>query len=128
MKILLFVIAVFSFATREEVRYHWDRLFAHWFPTGSAPEQWFNPAISWQNKYFENDLLTFIFSTLLVWTTDFSHSLMFIFLNSIFMIFLLITEKGKKWWQYLIMLAVLNLAWGFVFELTMGIFGALSGI
>jgi hypothetical protein len=126
MKILLAIVAVIAFATREEIRYHWNRLFAHWIPSGSYLEPWFNPAISWKNKYFESELMTFIFSTILVWLTDFTHFLMFIFLNSIFLIYLLLTEKGRKWWQYLIMLAFLNFAWGFIFETTMGIFRALS--
>jgi len=111
-----------------EIRFHWPRLFAHWFPAGH--DQWWNPSISWQNKYFESGFLTFIFSTLLVPFTDFYHFLQFIFLNCIFLFILLLQTKvgkgGEKWWRYALVLLIINICWGILFELFLGIYGALS--
>lgn len=36
-------------------------------------QDWLNPVLSWDNKYFKNKIVTFIFKHILVFLTDFWH-------------------------------------------------------
>jgi hypothetical protein len=124
---LLGIIAVVANATSDEIRFHWDRLFGHWFKPGSKSEQWFNPSKSWTNKYLgKNRVIDFLFSTALVWTTDFWHLLKAITINSVFGIVLITANLEWDVWSYLVTLVGLNIMWGIFFETTMGIYGAAS--
>ena len=124
MKIALAIFAVLCNVTMDEIQFHWERLFGHWFPAGK--DQWWNPAISWKNKYKESYFWTVIFSTILVFTTDFWHLLKFLFLNSIFLIIALMSDPGIEWWKYVLVLIFLNVCWGILFELFNIIYGWFS--
>jgi hypothetical protein len=111
----------------DEIQFHWDRLFGKIVKEGSQLEQWLNPSKSWTNHYiFKNKILRFLFSTILVWTTDFWHLLKFLFLCSIGLIICLIENPDLIWWQYGLELIVLGIGWFFFFELFNGILGAIS--
>lgn len=119
MKWILPFLAVISNFLMDEIQFHWSRFFGEVIHAGSKLEQWFNPDLSWLNKadrYFQNDLLTFLFSTVFVFATDFWHFLKFVMLTSIILFILLMIEKGRKWWQYIIMVLFLEFCWGFVWE------------
>ena len=126
MRIALAVLGTMCYATMIEIQFHWGRLFAHWFPAGH--DKWWNPSISWQNKYVDSQVLTFLLSTVFVPFTDFYHLTQFVFLNCVFLFILLTSEKEQKskWWQYIVVLLLMNILWGIVLELTLGIYGALS--
>lgn len=126
MIILLGVLIVLCNATMDEIRFHWEHMFGKIFPPGSKGEKWFNPAISWENKYHKSAFLTFLMSTVFVWFTDFWHLLKGILINSAFIIFLILIEEPFVWWRWIIMLAVLNVLWGILFELFLGIYGAIG--
>jgi hypothetical protein len=124
MKIALAIFAVLCNVTMDHIQYHWDMLFAHWFPAGK--DQWWNPAISWKNKYKKSYFWTKVFSTLLVFTTDFWHLLKFLFLNSIFLIIALMSDPGIEWWKYILVLVFLNVCWGILFEIFNIVYGWFS--
>jgi len=113
--IILFILASLSFVIMDELRFHFARVFGKIIP--EKYYSWWNPVISWENKYhFNNNFLRFIFSTVLVWTTDAWHFFKFISLSSLFLIILLFENKGLSWWQYLIELGVVHLCFGFISE------------
>lgn len=113
--IILFILASLSFVIMDELRFHFARVFGKIIP--EKYYSWWNPVISWENKYhFKNNFLRFIFSTVLVWTTDAWHFFKFISLSSLFLIILLFENKDLSWWQYLIELAVVHLIFGFFSE------------
>lgn len=124
--IILVIIVIVANATQDEIRFHWSRLFGHWFKPGSKLEKWFNPAISWQNKYYNSRWLTFIFSTLLVWMTDFWHLLKFIIINSIVIAFFLLLGGSQFISDWILVIVGSNVVWGTLYETIMGIYGALS--
>ena len=128
--ILLAFLAVAANATMDEIRFHWDRIFRYWFIDKKYPaktgwiEGWFNPSISWQNKYWsKNKYIQWIFMSPLVFITDFWHFLKFIMLNSIYGIIILLIEVDIRWWWLLI---GFNFAWGVVYEFTYGVYGVLG--
>ena len=125
--ILLGIFAVICNALMDEIDFHWYRLFEKIFPPGSKCESWFNPSISWKNKYSTNSkFLNFLLSTVLVFVTDFWHCLKFLFLSCIWLIIMFLAEPGAGAGEYALGVVLLHLAWGFIFELTMGILGAIS--
>ena len=124
--IFLVTLIIICNATQDEIRFHWDRLFAHWFSTGSKLEKWFNPSISWKNKYYNSKWLTFLFSTILVWTSDFWHLLKFIVINSIIIAFFLLLGGSQFISDWIIVIVGSNIIWGIIFETVLGIYGALS--
>lgn len=135
--IFLVILIIIANATLDEIRFHWSRLFGHWIPTGHKLEKWFNPSISWKNKYFTSRFLTFLFSTLLVWTTDFWHLLKFVIINSILFILIDTSVKGKLMFgaidleyfntlDYIIAIVMLNVAWGIVYEFTSNVYASIS--
>ena len=120
----LAILAVAANATMDEIRFHWDRIFEYWFPKGKRITKWFNPAISWQNKYVSgNKYLTWILSSPLVFATDFWHFLKFIMLNSIYGIIILLMEVQTPWYWLII---GMNFGWGVIFEFTTGIYGVFA--
>ena len=119
---LAFLAAAAS-ATMDEIRYHWSRIFGYWFPAEKKITRWFNPGLSWRNKYWSgNKYITWIFSSPLVFLTDFWHFLKFTMLNSIYGIIILLIEVDIRWWWLLI---GFNFAWGVVYEFTYGVYGVL---
>ena len=123
--LILFSIGVLANVTMDELRFHFSRFFGK-----ILPEKWFiwwNPSVSWNNKYnFRSDILIFIFSTALVWTTDAWHFFKMIFLSCFFLVILLLENRDLVWWQYLIELAVVHAAWGLVSWFGWTIYGWLS--
>lgn len=85
------------------------------------PNFW-NPSISWRNKYKDNDERkgpAFLGSTtFLVFTTDAWH--LFQFLSNSFIIlgilFIVNMMYDLNWWMYLSGFVILKTIWGFVFE------------
>ncbi len=122
LAIFLFILFALSNAMMMEIRSHWDRVFAHWFPPGK--DSWWNPATSWQNKY--KWWPQWLFKTALVFTTDFWHFLQTLGLTSIFLLFLLYENKDLRWWQYGYELIFLFCCWGAVMWATMTILGWIS--
>lgn len=116
---LLIILAVFVNVTMDEIDHHWYRWFGKVIKNANLIH-WMNPRLSWTNKHFENRFLTFIFSTLLVWLTDFWHFLKLVFLNCIFGIIIILTGWDWK------LIIVFNLGWGVLFEFVLGIYGLLS--
>jgi hypothetical protein len=117
------LVAVIANSLQDEIRFHWGRLFGHWFKPGTKLAQWFDPAISHTNKYFKSNVLTFIFSTVLVFLTDFWHFLKGIVINCVFSIILILLKSD---YSFILSLLVLNLAWGVIFEGVNLIFKILS--
>lgn len=124
LTIILGIVTVIANATSDEIKHHWDRLFAHWFPSGK--DKWWNPSISWKNKYTNNRFTTFLLSVPFVMFTDFWHLLKFITLNSVFGIVLSIARLQWGIWDYVVAILLLNIVWGIIFETVLGIYGALS--
>ncbi len=122
--ILLAILAVAANATMDEIKQHWTRIFAYWFSPEKKITKWFNPAISWENKYWtHNKYLDWVFMSPLVFVTDFWHFLKFIMLNSIYGIIILLIEVDIHWYWLII---GMNFAWGVLFEFTTGIYGVFA--
>jgi hypothetical protein len=123
--IFLILIAIFSNVIMDELDFHYSRLIGKLI--SSKRESWWNPSLSWHNKCIEGSkILTYIFSTVLVWTTDAWHFFKMLFLSSIILIILFIENKELIWWQYGIEFLVCWFLWGLIFESVLGIFGAIS--
>lgn len=127
--ILLSILAVAANATMDELRFHWSRFFGKIAKPGTKLEKWMNPSISWMNKNrFKNKLVAFLASTVFVWLTDFWHLMKLIHLNAIFTVILVLTNHAYEAKELLSGLLLLNFGWGFIFELTFGIYGGLSDL
>lgn len=100
-------VAFFSGATwglHETISHHWGA-FHQRFPKASA--RYWNPAISWKNKYKDGDFLRGEkfpgSSTIFVSTTDAKHLLTSLHRTSMFGAGLTITLGEKRpWWHYAI--------------------------
>jgi hypothetical protein len=84
----------------------WSRLGADW---------WFNPSESWKNKHRWKP--TWLFKTVLVWTTDFWHLLKFLMLNVIF-VWVIVLSYGEF---DITTFIVFWLFWGLIFEMNYNI-------
>ena len=126
--LILGLIAAACNAAQDEIRFHWSRLFAHWFKPNSKTEQWFNPSKSWTNKYISNSkILTLLFSTVLVGFTDFWHFLKGVMINSIMVAVVIAAGFIGTILEWCVLMLLLNIIWGGIYEgVTRGIFGALS--
>ena len=123
--IILAVLAVLCNVIMDEIHTHYSRFFAGIIPANW--QGWWDPGRSWKNKYISNSkILTFIFSTTLVWLTDAWHFFKTGFLICLFLIILLIENGDLKWWQYGCELLFLGILWGMGWELINGIIGELS--
>lgn len=105
---LLFVIfIVFINSTMDKIRTRynltiWSILGVDW---------WFNPSVSWKNKHRWKP--TWLFKTVLVWTTDFWHFLKTVMLSLIF-IWIIVLDYG----EFLIdKFLIYWLFWGLIFEM-----------
>jgi hypothetical protein len=121
-------IALIANVTSDEIKFRWNRFYGQLFKIDSRLEKWFNPSKSYNNKWFaKSRILDLIFSTALVWLFDFWHLLKFIVINCVYIMILLALNFNLDFWSFIIVLIVLNLIWGIVFELFfVGIYGALS--
>ena len=123
---LAFLAAAAS-ATMDEIRFHWPRIFGYWFPPEKRITRWFNPGLSWKNKYYwKNKYITWILSSPLVFLTDFWHFLKFILLNALYgIIIIIVIRLGTEIsWYWLII--GMNFAWGVIYEFTSGVYGVLA--
>ena len=98
--IMMFLVGVSS-AAMDTVSHHWA---GSWFAT-LGNDEFFNPAISWKNKYMNGDPAQgekFLFSTTwLSWTTDFWHMAKFMLLNAITVISVLSVRLSlKRIWHW----------------------------
>ena len=125
----LILTVVAANATMDEIKFHWSRWFGK-VVKRNFWKNWMDPSLSWKNKYkFKNKYLQYIFSTALVWTTDFWHLLKGVFLNSMFLsIIILLKETVNSDLQIVWMLIMANIAWGVLYEFTRGVYGLLSDI
>jgi len=122
---ILVILIIIANVTSDEIKQHWSRLFAFWFPAGGKLEQFFNPSISWQNKYKKTKFWTFVFSTSLVMFTDFWHLLKFIIISCVVSIYLLksgFTGIG----EFIMWLLSAHLVWGILYEGLSGIYAGLG--
>lgn len=123
--IILGIIACLSNFLMDEVKHKYDRFFGKILP--DSWDGWFNPAKSWQNKWFaESAFLDVMFSTVLVWVTDFWHFAKTVMLVCIGFIIVILENSTLLWWQYALEVLALGLGWFLVWELINGIVGAIS--
>lgn len=109
----------------DELDFHYNRFIGKIVKN----QNWWNPALSWDNKYIsKSKLLKTLFSTVLVFVTDAWHFFKSLFLSSIILIILLIENQYLMWWQYVIEFLVVKLLWGIVYESGLGLIGYLSGL
>ena len=124
--IILAFIAVIANIIMDEIRFHWKDTFGLFIKEGTKFEQWMNPSKSWTNKYISsNRILRFIFSTALVWTTDFWHFLKAIILLCVFSIYIFITQNDLNFIRYVVEVIVLAILWFIFYEGIKGIFNAI---
>jgi len=124
----LAILGIMASATMDEIQFHWKRIFAYWFNTGSNVELWFNPTYSWNNKYTwtKNKYLQWVLSSPLVFITDFWHFLKFVLLNCLYGIITLLMIEFDVWnnhWGWLML--GMNLGWGVIYETTSAAYGLL---
>lgn len=105
--ILLILIMVLINSTMDKIRFRysltlWSKMGADW---------WFNPAKSWKNKHKWKP--TWLFRTVLVWTTDFWHLLKFLMLNVIF-VWVVVLSYGEF---NITAFIAFWLFWGLIFEM-----------
>jgi hypothetical protein len=68
--LILFILAGIMNACMDVLDYRWDTSIFRFWPW----QKWVNPSLSWGNKWrFDSKILDFLFSTALVWLTDFWH-------------------------------------------------------
>lgn len=128
MTVLLIILGitacVFNFLM-DEVKHKYDRFFGKILP--DLWDKWFNPSISYANKYFsKNPFVRFLFTTVLVWTTDFWHFAKFVMLICFGLIVVLLENNSLTWWKYALEILFLGLMWFMVWEGVNGIVGAIS--
>jgi hypothetical protein len=101
----------------DTIQFHWNDTFKYFFKENSKIEKWFNPSKSWTNKLiFNSKILTWILSVPLVFITDFWHLLKFLFLNTIFIGFIILVLEQKEFKDILAGLIICNVVWGIFFE------------
>jgi hypothetical protein len=128
MTVLLIILGItaclFNFLM-DEVKHKYDRFFGKILP--DSWDKWFNPEESWQNKYFSKyPFVRFLFSTVLVWTTDFWHFAKFVTLTCFGLIVVILENDTLSWWKYGLEVLFLGLMWFMIWEGVNGIVGAIS--
>ena len=120
LNVILFIIAAILWAVMDELKFHYKRVFGHWIKTGTKLNKWFNPSISWRNKYKKSRILTWLLSGPFVFITDFWHLLKASIIGC-FSIILTNTLKLPLWSAIL-----LFAGFGFIEEFVWSIFGSIS--
>jgi hypothetical protein len=107
ISVVIMIFAGICNATMDVLRYRWSTcIFKDW-----KGQNWIDPKISWHNKWNvdqkllgrESKLLDKIFSTTLVWVTDFWHFAKMLMLLSI-MSAIIFYSPIVKWWVDIIIL------------------------
>ena len=113
-KLSLFVLIGVTSAAMDTVSHHYAGSVFESF----GYDQFFDPSISWLNKYKDCDPSkgeAFLFaSTWLSWTTDFWHMAKFAMLNCLTIAAL---PKMSKWWHYVVAFVSLRVAFQIGFTL-----------
>ena len=123
--IILGIVACLSNFLMDEVKHKYDRFFGKIL--SDSWDKWFDPSISYANKYFsKNPFVRFLFTTVLVWTTDFWHFAKFVMLVCFGLIIVLLENDSLTWWKYAFEILFLGLMWFMVWEGINGIVGAIS--
>ncbi|HUV85163.1 MAG TPA: hypothetical protein VMV86_05590 [Methanosarcinales archaeon] len=123
--LILAVVIIIANVTSDEIKSKWSCIFGFWFPKGSKGEQWFNPSLSWQNKYKKTKFWTFVFSTALVMFTDFWHLLKFIIISCVVSAYLIKTGVNS-FGEFVMWLLSAHLVWGILYEGFTGVFASLG--
>jgi hypothetical protein len=112
----VFLIAV-CWAMLDKIRWNYQSTIFARIGSGFL-QKWLNPALSQKNKWsFKSNVLKFVFSTMLVWTTDLWHLLKTILLFVIFY-FLWKLEPESEWqWQVLIMFFVYGVSFEIIYSI-----------
>ena len=109
LSIIFIVIAAISKAAMDVLSFnYYESIFSN------INDQYFNPSISWANKWDDNGSERFLFSsTLLVFLTDGWHLFQFLFLSFMFGALVVYTPFENMVIDFLI----LRIVFGLVFEL-----------
>jgi hypothetical protein len=101
---ILILISAVAKSVMDKLQFHYGRSIFLKFKN----QQFWNPEISWKNKWKNGDKLQgesfFLSSTVLVFTTDAWHLFQNIFLNSLFLGLFFITFKEISWLKALLFL------------------------
>lgn len=113
---ILIAIAGLSKAIQDKLMFHYyQSVFSKW------NETFWNPSISWRNKYKNYDPKQGqrfpLSTTLFVVFTDAWHLFDSIRNNSLMLSICLILCEGLEWWWYLIVFVLFKLVFGFMFNL-----------
>lgn len=117
--ILLIIISGFANAVMDTLQFHYSKSIFKKFKN----QQWWNPAISWKNKYKNNDpndgSKFFGSTTFLVFVTDAWHFFQFLFLTAIqFCILIGINISIPfEWWYWIVGYLLIKIIFGTAFEL-----------
>ncbi len=115
----MLVLAAASNATMDALSFRYGKT---WFARHPAMEGWWNPAISWRNKWKDGDRSkgeAFPFSsTALVATTDAWHAFKFLMLLCLYLSVLAPFTRlvTLPWWGWVGILIALKIGFGLVFE------------
>ena len=104
--ILIVIIIALLNVTMDRIRFRYD--YTLWSKIGI--DRWCNPSLSWKNKHKWKP--SWLFKTVLVWTTDLWHLLKFLMLNVIF-VWIIVFAYGEFIWQPFL---IFWLFWGVIFE------------
>lgn len=123
--VILLIAAAISDAAMDTIEFHFERSI---FSGLKKWDNWFNPAVSWKNKYKNHDPLQgpafFGSTTFLIWTTDAWHFFQMLMLTSFQVAIILginyIFFQGFYFWKILLidigMLSIAKLLYGTIFE------------
>jgi len=119
---ILVIISCIAKAVMDKLQFHYDRSIFKDFKN----QQFWNPGISWKNKWKNGDKSQreafFLSSTLLVFTTDAWHLFQSIFLNSLFLGLFFISPEEISWVKALLFLlsrVIFGLVFTHVFSKTL---------
>lgn len=120
--IILIIIASISKSIMDTLQFHYSKsIFTH-------NQSWWNPKISWEHKYKDNDCTkgpAFPGSTtFLVFLTDAWHFFQFLFLNSLFISIIIATPFPffGNIWDFILTFLIYRVIFGVIFEISFRIF------
>ncbi len=115
--LVLFLLAAICDAIRDKITHHYNKSIFKKFK-----EKWWNPKISWRNKYVDGDLkkgfrykfpLSFLNNFTDAWHTFKVIEIMLLATA----IIIQLSDFGFGWWIYLAYFAAFGLAWNIPFNL-----------